>query len=59
MTRRVAPLLALCTGCMRWRPQPVPAPDVRTFVGDVRVTHAGGQRVVLDSAYVYADSVVG
>jgi hypothetical protein len=51
--------LALCAGCATWASQPVPAPGGERLVGSVRVTSTGMAPVVLDSAVVRGDSLVG
>lgn len=58
--RSIAPVaLALCAGCATWASQPIPAPGGERMVGSVRVSAGGELPVVLDSAYVRGDSMVG
>ncbi|HET7233869.1 MAG TPA: hypothetical protein VFJ16_27910 [Longimicrobium sp.] len=50
----------LLGGCTTWRAQLTPPPAVqRTLGGPVRVTRGDGRSLVLDSAAVRGDSIVG
>lgn len=51
--------LALCAGCATWASQPIPAPGEERLLGSVRVTALSALPVVLDSAYVRGDSLIG
>jgi hypothetical protein len=51
--------LALCAGCATWASQPIPGPGEERLVGSVRVTTDVAAPVVLDSAFVRGDSLIG
>ena len=52
-------VIALCAGCATWASQPIPAPGEERLVGSVRVTTDVAAPVVLDSAFVRGDSLIG
>lgn len=52
-------LLVQATGCMHWEKQPGRAPEPVQQKRDYRLTLQDGRRVVVRSALITADSVVG